>query len=419
MIARLHITEPRRLALSRWADWLAAAVAAALPWSTSATGILLAAWLLVLLPTLDWSMVRQELRRPAAGLPVALFVLGVIGMAWAFDVPMKERLEGVTSFVRLLVIPLLFVQFRNSPRGQYVLMTLFVSCVALLIASYVTFHWPSLRPTQPGQPVKNYISQSMFFMLCTFALLHLSWLQPTRLRTLMYLVGAGAFIADIFFVATSRTTVMVFPVLLLVWAYRQFGAKGTSIAAAAAVLAGLAFWTSSEYFRGRVMNAVSEVQSYEATDEPTSSGARLEFWKKSLRFVGSAPVFGHGTGSIHHEFEKAAYGSFGSASAIPSYNPHNQTFVIAIQLGVVGALVLWTMWIAHLMLFRGGGTIALFGLLVVLQNIGGSLVNSFLFDFTEGWFYVFAVGVLGGMIVRERSNENNAKDWLSSGSRVR
>jgi len=49
---------------------------------------------------------------------------------------------------------------------------------------------------------------------------------------------------------------------------------------------------------------------------------------------------------------------------------------------MVGALVLWAMWVAHLVLFRGGGLMEWVGLVIVVQNIVGSLFNSFLFDFT-------------------------------------
>ena len=41
---------------ARWmqlADWLAVGVAVSLPWSTSATGILIAVWLITVLPTLN------------------------------------------------------------------------------------------------------------------------------------------------------------------------------------------------------------------------------------------------------------------------------------------------------------------------------------------------------------------------------
>ncbi|MGZ8372511.1 MAG: O-antigen ligase family protein, partial [Rhodoplanes sp.] len=37
---------------------------------------------------------------------------------------------------------------------------------------------------------------------------------------------------------------------------------------------------------------------------------------------------------------------------------------------------------------------------VVVQNIVSSLFNSHLFDFTQGWTYVFGVGVLGGLVMR-------------------
>jgi hypothetical protein len=49
-------------------------------------------------------------------------------------------------------------------------------------------------------------------------------------------------------------------------------------------------------------------------------------------------------------------------------------------------------------MFLGAGLIAELGLLLVVQNITGSLFNSHLFDFTEGWLYVLGVGVAGGIL---------------------
>ena len=91
-------------------------------------------------------------------------------------------------------------------------------------------------------------------------------------------------------------------------------------------------------------------------------------------------------------FRKAAIGETGVRAEV-STNPHNQTFAVAIQLGLLGAAVLWAMWFSQLAWFRGTGVVAWIGLIVVTQNIVGSLFNSFLFDFTEGWLYVLGVGV--------------------------
>jgi O-antigen ligase len=46
-----------RKQLAQLADWEVAAVAIALPWSTSATSILLVVWLITIIPTLDVSAI--------------------------------------------------------------------------------------------------------------------------------------------------------------------------------------------------------------------------------------------------------------------------------------------------------------------------------------------------------------------------
>ena len=51
-------------------------------------------------------------------------------------------------------------------------------------------------------------------------------------------------------------------------------------------------------------------------------------------------------------------------------NPHSQVLTVAIQLGLLGALALIAMWIAHLALFRGGTLIAWFGLVAGAERRG-------------------------------------------------
>ena len=93
------------------------------------------------------------------------------------------------------------------------------------------------------------------------------------------------------------------------------------------------------------------------------------------------------------------------ASAEVIGNPHNQTLNVAVQWGVIGIVVLYAIWILHLLLFRGDGLADWIGLLVVVQNVFTSLFNSHLFDFHEGWMYVIGVGVAGGMVIRAQQDE--------------
>src|SRR5947207_11434781 len=72
-----------RTRLALVADWLAVGVAVAMPWSISASQILTVAWLIALIPALDFASIRRELHNPAGALPVLLWLLALIGMLWA------------------------------------------------------------------------------------------------------------------------------------------------------------------------------------------------------------------------------------------------------------------------------------------------------------------------------------------------
>jgi O-antigen ligase len=207
---------------------------------------------------------------------------------------------------------------------------------------------------------------------------------------------------DIFFVATGRTALVLILVLLVLFAIKKLSRAGILILFACTIAIGAMAWSSSPYLRGRIVQIWTDFQSYETNDVRNSSGERVEFWKKSLAFIRAAPIIGHGTGSMPALFTKSAIGQTGTAAAATT-NPHNQTFAVAIQLGLIGAGVLWAMWITHLLLFRGSGLVEWIGLVVVVQNIVGSLFNSHLFDFTQGWVYVFGVGVAGGMVLKNRA----------------
>ncbi|MGE0564328.1 MAG: O-antigen ligase family protein [Pseudolabrys sp.] len=404
MNSLIALRNTHRARLELWADGLAAAVVVSLPWSTSATGILIVLWLLAVLPTLDGAAVRREVMTPAGGLPVALWCLAAFGMLWA-DVDWAARLAGLKSYHRLLLIPVLLAQFRRSPNVHWLIYGFLASCVALLAASIVHAVTPSLHRFggNSGVPVKDYISQTTWFTLAVFGTLYFAF-EPTepKPRRLLWALLAAAFLADIIFVVSSRTTYVTLPILALLFGIWRFGLRGVAGAAVAIVLVSGAAWFSSDYMRTRIGNIVAEAQRDRHDPRVSSAGERLEFWKKSVGFVAEAPAIGHGTGSIRAQFARTAQGQTGAAAMVAD-NPHQQTLAVAIQLGAVGAVLLWAMWLAHLWLFRSGSYVAWLGMAVTAQNVIGSLFNTHLFDFSQGWVYVFGVGALGGAVLRSRS----------------
>jgi O-antigen ligase len=402
------LSAERQKTLATGADILAVAIAISLPWSTSATGILVGLWFFTLVPVLRWGELRRELLTPAGGLPVLLVLLGIAGMLWA-DVTWLERWRGLDSFLKLLAIPLLLVQFRRSGRGSWVFVGYLLSCIVLLAITSLVIVVPPLTMTFlhfDNVIVKNAATQSGEFVICIFGLLYLIIGTRERKQWLWVLAGAAAILAmlaNIFYFSTGRTAIVTIFVLFVLLVLKLRNVKTVSGLLAAAAVLGIIAWTSSPYLRERTEAVQGEVQKYEKMNERTSTGERLEFWKKSGEFIRQAPVIGHGTGSIRALFEKAAAGQAGAAG-VAAANPHNQTLAVGTQLGVLGIAVLWAMWVAHLLAVCRGNTLAAWiGLVIVVQNITGSLFNSHIFDFVQGWTYVIGFGVAAGMILRNRA----------------
>ena len=405
-MAGLFTTENRKK-LATWADVLAVSTAVSLPWSTSATAIFVGLWFFTLVPILRWDELHREILTPAGGLPVLLVLLGVAGMLWA-DVTLLERWKGLDSFLKLLAIPLLLVQFRQSGRGTWVFAGYLLSCVALLLVTAIVIAVPPLAAKFlhfDNVVVKNAATQSGEFVTCIFGLLYLMVATGEKKRWPWVLACVAiilAMLGSIFYFSTGRTALVTIFVLFVLLALKVRDVKTIAGLLAAAIVLGVIAWMSSPYLRERTEALQTEAQKYEKANERTSTGERLEFWKKSAEFIQQAPVIGHGTGSIRMLFEKAAAGQTGAAG-VAAANPHNQTLAVGIQLGVLGIATLWAMWVAHFALCRGKTLAAWIGLVIVAQNITGSLFNSHIFDFVQGWTYVIGLGVAGGMILQDRA----------------
>jgi len=411
-----------RKILAQTADWLAVGVAVSLPWSTTVSGILIALWVLAVFPTLTLDDLRRELFTAAGGLPQALWLLAAFGMLWA-DVSWNERLHGLGGFTRLLCIPLLLAQFRRSDCGLVVCRGFFASVMILLSLSLVLAVLPSsivaqislLHPVKwYGVPVKNYIFQSESFLICAFVLFGLAF-DEVRLRNWRLAACAIAIailcLLDIFFVATGRTTLLVAPVLLLLLGWRQFRWKGLLGACALGGAVSAAVYVESPYLRERLDTSIADFQAYRRGDLAVdATSLHMEFLRKSWSISGTAPIIGHGTGSIAEQFRDAASGQTGVVGQV-TVNPHNQVFAVTIQIGLIGGVLLAAMWIGHFMLFRGDTLMDWIGTIVVVENVVSSTVNSHLFDFSQGWLYVFGVGVAGGTILQRRRTDRSGSLW--------
>jgi hypothetical protein len=392
-------------------DIVAVLIAFSLPWSTSLVGIFAIIWLVALAPTLDFKLFLQSLKRPVCALPIALFLLALAGTLWS-DAPWGVRSYALSPVTKLLVLPLLFYHFQRSARGMWVFVAFLVSCVLLMMMSWLVLMYPGLTLKQGdverGIFVKNYIDQSQEFALCAVVLAYpvITLFRDRKIwQALLLIAIAAALVANMAFVIVSRTALVTLPVMLAVFALMHLKWRTNVMLFAAAIVLGALAWMASPQLQATTEKFSRDYRIYKEFNQPTSIGLRLEFWEKSLRFFAEAPIVGHGTGSTRGLFEAAATGPKVLAQGQVIGNPHNQTLNVAVQWGATGVVILYAMWLTHLLLFRGEGLVAWIGLMVVLQNFFSSMFNSHLFDFHEGWMYVLGVGVAGGMAMREKSGE--------------
>jgi O-antigen ligase len=403
-------------AWAKAADIVAVLIALSLPWSTSLVGIFGAVFVIVVAPTLDLKSFLQSLKRPIAALPIALFVLAVVGMLWS-DAAWGARTYAVSPTAKLLVLPLLLYHFERSTRGMWVFTAFLISCTLLMVMSWLVLLQPSLSLKPPvdaerGIFVKNYIDQSQEFTLCAVALAYpiVTLLRAKRFALAGLLAAiALSFFVNMAFVIVSRTALVTVPVMFAVFAFLHLRWRSILIIVGAVAVLAVVAWQASPQLRWTAETFSRDYREYKEQNRATSIGLRLEYWRKSLGFIADAPLIGHGTGSTRGLFAQVATQEAHKATSDVVGNPHNQTLNVAVQWGIVGVVILYAIWFWHLRLFRGEGLVNWIGLLVVVQNVFTSLFNSHIFDFHEGWMYVLGVGVAGGMVLKAKSAGTAAK----------
>ena len=365
-------------------------------------------------PTLDFRLFLQSLKRPICALPIALFVLALVGTLWS-DASWGARLYAVGPVVEAAGAAAPVLSFRTLGARHVGVRRLpgllrAADGDVLAGADVSRPHAQADGEAERGIFVKNYIDQSQEFALCAVVLAYpvVTLLRDGKIWQALLLVAiAVSFVANMAFVIVSRTALVTMPVMLAVFALMHLKWR-TSVMllvgrdrARRAGVAGIAAAAGDD---GEVHAGVPS--STRSATSRHRSGCGWNSGEKSLRFLcrgaDHRPRHRIDAGIVRGGRHRSATLAQGQVIG----NPHNQTLNVAVQWGSIGVVILYAMWFVHLLLFRGEGLVAWIGLMVVLQNIFTSLFNSHLFDFHEGWMYVLGVGVAGGMALRAESRRS-------------
>lgn len=380
----------------------AIATAFMLPLSTSGQAIAVSLLAVFALLTLDRRQLNVTLRKPAAYLPLALFCLIAIGVAWSVQ-PFALAIKWVGPYAKLLLIPLLMATAFTPRQALQIGYGFLAACLILLALSWASFLWPSGPWTwfkAPGVPVKDNAVQSACFVLCSFGLAMgavKTWAAGDTRRAVALTVLSLLFFADIFMILLSKTGTLMAATLLGLFLLQVGGIKRAMLVAIPMVIvAAIALWSSAPAQR-KLAEISTDIHAGASSEETVSTAARIDFWTKGMEFLKQAPWFGHGTGSIRPLYQ-SLQATRPSPSGEATADPHNQFLHIALQIGLVGGALLLAMWGAHAWMFLGRDFASMIGLAVVLQNFVGSLFNSHISTVTLGMLYCLGVGLMGALV---------------------
>jgi O-antigen ligase len=395
----------------------AVATAAMLPVSTSGQAIALSIFVVLALLTVKREAWLSTIATPAAAIPVALYALIVIGMLWS-PTPFAPG-GGVGHYAKLLLIPVAMACAFTPRQGLQIGYGFLAGSLVVLALSFLSFFVhlpPPFHPVSDGVPMKDNAVQSGCFALCAFGLALggvSAWTGGDRRRAVAMLILALVFTADVFMIFISKTGVLMTAALVALFVVQAGGWRRSLLIATPIVLiAAIALLTSHPAQRRlkEIATDIHAVDSGKGSSEATlSTASRLDFWTKAIEFIEQAPLLGHGTGStksLYQSLEATRPSPYGEA--VP--DPHNQFFAIAIQVGLVGGVILLAMWAVHFSMFLGSGFACAVGQAVVIQNFIGGLFNSHLSTVTQGMLYCLAVGLLGGIVQRARDRSAMAEN---------
>jgi O-antigen ligase len=343
-----------------------------------------------------WQSVRQI---PAVWWALGLYAVVLVGLAYS-PAPWADARVPLSKYGKLLALPVL-LSLLMEPLWRRRCFGAFMLGMGFILASvYANVFWllpwsttQNLGWGQDHTVIGDYITQNV--MMAFFVIASLSQAQRAvdrRIRMGWWFVALAAGVA-VTQLSEGRTGYLL--LIVAVATYVFFALKGRlrwGVLAGLIVAIALALATSTTV-RERVELGVHEAMGSDSMATLTSIGGRVNFWRKTLEFIGEKPALGWGTGNYHGTWcarvTEPGWCWFGG------WHPHNQYLFFWMENGLPGLLfylllVSSTAWAA-----RRAEPVdrpLLWGFAAIF--VVNSLINSPLFSGRESHFFVMLLVLL-------------------------
>ena len=321
-------------------------------------------------------------KNPVAAWSLLLFLCFIFGTCYG-SATYSEAFSMLMKYRELLFIPVLISFLTTEQYRCWAWKAFVIASVLILLISYLMY-FGILDLNKLGDPsFKSRITHSIFISLFAFFCAHKAYdgKRYTQLYWVLFILS----MYNLFFIVEGRTGQLIAVSLVLLFGVQRFTKKVLLLSVLVMVILLALFLTFSDKAT-RINEGFASTQAYlKSHPEKTefSMRQRFTFWKYSVKLIAEKPLLGHGTGGFAKEYQRVA-----SSELFVTKNPHNEFFMIGVQLGLLG-LFIYLGFLSSQYYYAKKLPIKEKWLAqgVLLSLIVTSLFNSPLMDHAEGhWF---------------------------------
>ena len=344
---------------------------------------------------------------PLAGMatPVAVLIALLafaLSLFWTIG-PEAEALGSLAKYGKLLMILLMLIVIRNRHEARYALGAFVVAQSFLLLSSWMLFAklpvpWATSRMAATEYSVfSSYLDQGIITAVFAAVCWHLRALAPSQFGRQLAIFMTFAALANVFFVLGGRSGHLVAITLVSMAIIWELPKRYRGVAILIPFVVALTLFFSSDRVKDRLTQVQTEVRSYSTLIEPdTSSGIRLNLWRRALQTIEQHPFAGTGIGSWSTQFNRLQREQNPAHVNINSNgNPHQEYLMWGMQLGIPGILLLLALLISFykdtLAMKKEEARAAQSAVLALAV---ACLFNSSIYDAQIGDFFCILLGLL-------------------------
>lgn len=339
---------------------------------------------------------------------LALIVVGFVASLLWTGADITLALNSLAKHVKVAEIALLIMLVRSVSEARIGLTAFMLGQGFLLLSSWALFVGIPI-PWQAESSVNytvfsTYLDQSLMFATSASVFWHLrgeqilprwvgiSFAALALINTLLLLEGRSGYLV-------ALTTIA----LAIMWTMPHRLRVMALVVTPVVLLLGLLL--GSAQVHERVTKIFRETQNFAQTQhvaDGDSSGWRLNAWMRSVQALQEKPLQGHGVGNWTPVIKRIQGSNADTIFGQGNHsNPHQEYLLWAVELGIVGGLLLLTLFLCIARDARGFPAPvqqALIG--VVAATAVACLFNSALYDDLMGDFFCVSLGLLMALGVR-------------------